>query len=72
LPTPRGISLDGHVYALAADVRLRSKGYNVGTIVSKTVSEYTATGNVFKVTLTDANGVTWNFTKGSSSAPRSA
>ncbi len=45
--------------------RLRSKGYNVGTIVSMTVSEYTATGNVYKVTLTDSNGVKWNFTKGS-------
>jgi stage II sporulation protein D len=44
--------------------RLRNKGYNVGTIVSMTVSEYTAVGNVFKVSLLDSNGVTWSFKKG--------
>ena len=46
--------------------RLRNKGYNCGTIVSMTVSQYTDVGNVYKVTLTDSNGVKWNFTKGSS------
>ncbi len=44
--------------------RLRSKGYNCGTIVSMTVSQFTDVGNVYKVTLTDSNGVKWNFTKG--------
>ena len=46
--------------------RLQNKGYNCSTIVSMTVSEYTDVGNVYKVTLTDSNGVKWNFTKGSS------
>ncbi len=46
--------------------RLRNKGYNCGTIVSIVVSQYTDVGNVYKVTLTDSNGVKWNFTKGSS------
>jgi stage II sporulation protein D len=33
-------------------------------ITSMVVSEYTGTGNVYKVTLTDANGVSRSFTKG--------
>lgn len=44
--------------------RLRSKNYNVGTIVSMVVSQYTDTGNVYKITLTDSNGVTRSFAKG--------
>ncbi len=44
--------------------RLQSKNYNVGTIVSMTVSEYTDVGNVYKVSLLDSNGVTWSFKKG--------
>lgn len=46
--------------------RLRNKGYNVGTITSMVVSEYTSVGNVYKVTLTDSNGVSRSFTKGES------
>ena len=46
--------------------RLRNKGYNVGTIVSMVVSQFTDVGNVYKVTLTDSNGIKWNFTKGES------
>lgn len=46
--------------------RLRGKGYNCGTIVSMAIAQYTATGNVYKVTLTDSNGVKWSFTKGES------
>lgn len=46
--------------------RLRNKGYNVGTIISIVVSEYTSVGNVYKVSLTDSNGVTRSFTKGES------
>ncbi len=44
--------------------RLRNKGYSCGTIVSMVVSEYTPTGNAYKVTLTDENGKTFTFTKG--------
>lgn len=46
--------------------RLRNKGYNCGTIVSMVVSQLTDVGNVYKVTLTDSNGVKWNFSKGES------
>lgn len=46
--------------------RLRARGYNCGTIVSMTVAEFTPTGNVYKITLTDSNGVKWSFTKGES------
>jgi stage II sporulation protein D len=46
--------------------RLRARGYNCGTIISMTVAEYTPTGNVYKITLTDSNGVKWSFTKGES------
>ena len=44
--------------------RLRSKNYNVGTIINLFVSEYTNTGNVYKVTMIDSNGVTRSITKG--------
>ncbi|NLT13274.1 MAG: SpoIID/LytB domain-containing protein [Clostridiales bacterium] len=44
--------------------RLRSKGYNVGTILSLDITELTNTGNVYKITLTDSNGVSRSFTKG--------
>ncbi len=44
--------------------RLRNKGYNVGTITSLVVSEYTSVGNVYKITMTDSNGVTRSFSKG--------
>jgi stage II sporulation protein D len=44
--------------------RLRAKNYNIGTVVSMVVSEYTNTGNVYKVTITDSNGVSRSFTKG--------
>jgi stage II sporulation protein D len=44
--------------------RLRAKNYNIGTVVSLVVSEYTKTGNVYKVTLIDSNGVSRSFTKG--------
>lgn len=43
--------------------RLRNKGYSCGTIVNIAVTQTTEVGNVYKVTLTDANGVKWNFTK---------
>jgi stage II sporulation protein D len=46
--------------------RLRNKGYNCATIVSMAVSQFTDVGNVYRVTLTDSNGVKWNFTKGDS------
>lgn len=46
--------------------RLKNKGYNCSTIVSMAVSQYTDVGNVYKVTLTDSNGVSWSFSKGSS------
>ena len=36
--------------------RLQNRGHNVSTIVSMRVSEYTPTGNVLSVTLTDTNG----------------
>lgn len=44
--------------------RLRNLGYNIGTILTLVVSEYTNTGNVYKITLTDSNGVTRSFSKG--------
>ncbi|UOO36853.1 SpoIID/LytB domain-containing protein [Oscillospiraceae bacterium CM] len=46
--------------------RLRSKGYNCSTIVSMAVTQTTAVGNVYKVTLTDDTGKTFTFTKGES------
>jgi len=36
--------------------RLRSRGFNVSTIVSMVVSQYSPTGNVVSVTMTDSNG----------------
>jgi stage II sporulation protein D len=44
--------------------RLRNKNYNVGQIVSMTVSKYTDAGNVYTVSMVDSNGVTWKFSKG--------
>jgi stage II sporulation protein D len=44
--------------------RMRNKNFNCSTIVSMTVSEYTDVGNVYKVTLKDSNGVTFNISKG--------
>ncbi len=44
--------------------RLRAKSYNIGTIVSLVVSEYTNTGNVYKITLTDSSGISRSFAKG--------
>ena len=43
--------------------RLRSRGFNVATIVSMRVSQYTSTGNVRAVTMTDANGRQWTFSR---------
>jgi len=43
--------------------RLRTRGFNVGTIVSMKVSQYTPTGNVRSVTMTDANGKQWTFSR---------
>ena len=43
--------------------RLRGKGYNCATIVSMTVSAYTSTGNVLSVTMKDANGRSYTFSK---------
>jgi stage II sporulation protein D len=43
--------------------RLRNRGYNCSTIVSIVVSKYTPTGNVLTVTLTDAKGKKWTFSK---------
>jgi len=43
--------------------RLRSRGFNVATIVSMRVSQYTPTGNVRSVTMTDANGRQWTFSR---------
>lgn len=46
--------------------RLRSRGYNCGTIVNMVVSQFTDVGNVYKVTLTDDAGKKFTFTKGES------
>jgi len=43
--------------------RLRNRGYNCATIVSIVVTQYTPTGNVHTVTMTDANGKKWTFSK---------
>jgi len=43
--------------------RIRNLGYSCSTIVSIAVSAYTASGNVFSITLKDANGSNYNFTK---------
>jgi len=43
--------------------RLRSRGYNCSTIVSLKVSEYTPTGNVLSITLTDINGSKFTVSK---------
>ncbi len=43
--------------------RLQSWGYSCGTIVSMHVSTYTPTGNVYALTLKDANGKTFTFEK---------
>jgi stage II sporulation protein D len=45
--------------------RLRSRGYNCSAISSLSV-EYTAIGNVYRVTLRDTNGSKFTFTKGDS------
>ena len=43
--------------------RLRARGYDCATIVSMAVTAYTPTGNVLTVTLTDANGRKWPFSR---------
>ena len=43
--------------------RLRSRGYNCGTIVSMVITKFTPTGNVYTVTMTDSNGKKWPFSK---------
>ena len=43
--------------------RLRSRGTDCATIVSMAVSAYTPTGNVLRVTMTDANGRQHHFTR---------
>ena len=43
--------------------RLRNRGYNCATIVSMAISRYTPSGNVLTVTMTDANGRAWTFSK---------
>jgi stage II sporulation protein D len=43
--------------------RLRSRGFNVSTIVSMRVSQYTPTGNVRSVTMTDSNGRNHTFSR---------
>ena len=43
--------------------RLRSRGTDCATIVSMVVSKYTPTGNVFSVTMKDANGRSYTFSK---------
>ena len=43
--------------------RLRSRGYNCSTIVSMAVSQYTPTGNVLTVTMTDSNGRKFAFSR---------
>ena len=43
--------------------RLLERGYNVSTIVSMQVSQYTPTGNVLSVTVTDANGRRFTFSR---------
>ncbi|NLA86343.1 MAG: sporulation protein SpoIID, partial [Clostridiales bacterium] len=44
--------------------RLRARGYNIGSVVNMFVSEQTNTGNVYKVSVVDSNGVTRSFSKG--------
>ncbi|SHH49279.1 stage II sporulation protein D [Sporobacter termitidis DSM 10068] len=46
--------------------RLRSKGYNCGNIVDMAITQYSAVGNAYKVTLTDDAGKKFTFTKGES------
>ncbi|MDR2614990.1 MAG: SpoIID/LytB domain-containing protein, partial [Oscillospiraceae bacterium] len=43
--------------------RMRGRGYNCGTIVSLSVSQYTKNGNAYSVTMKDENGRTWTFKK---------
>ena len=43
--------------------RLRARGYDCATIVGMAVTRYTPTGNVLTVTMTDANGKTWPFSR---------
>ena len=43
--------------------RLRGRGFDCATIVSMAVSRYTPTGNVLTVTMTDANGREWSFSR---------
>ncbi len=44
--------------------RLRGRGYNIGSVTNMFVSEQTNTGNVYKVSVVDSNGVTRSFSKG--------
>lgn len=44
--------------------RLQGRGYNCATIVSVAITKYTDTGNVYTVSLTDANGKVINVSKG--------
>jgi len=43
--------------------RLQERGYNCATVVSAVVSQYSPTGNAITVTITDANGKPWVFSK---------
>ncbi|MDR1328810.1 MAG: SpoIID/LytB domain-containing protein [Oscillospiraceae bacterium] len=43
--------------------RMRGRGYNCGTIVSLTVTQYTKNGNAYSVTMKDDNGRSWTFKK---------
>ena len=43
--------------------RLRARGYDCATIVSMAVTAYTPTGNVLTVTMKDANGRSWTFSR---------
>lgn len=42
---------------------LQSNGYSIGEVVKFEVSEYTGTGNVYKITFTDSDGRTVSFSK---------
>jgi len=46
--------------------RLKGKGYQIGNVVNMVVSQYTDTGNVYKVTVYDDTGGSLTFTKGES------
>ena len=43
--------------------KLRSRGYNCGTIVGLEVSRFTDMGNVYSITFTDVNGKNFTFSK---------